>query len=230
MSSWWAAIHGYRHPALDAARRASRRRVAHVMFGGLTHEPARPARRSGWSRSPPTGLRARLLRRLRFGQRRGRAEDGAAVPARRRPPRAAPGCSPSAAATTATRSAAMSVCDPVGGMHSMFTDVLPRQVFADRPAGRPTPTSPPGPRRSTRLADAARPRAGRDHRRAGAAGRRRHARLLRRVPARCCARWPTSTAWCWSSTRSPPASAAPARCFAAEPPASRPTSCASARR
>ncbi|WP_280447285.1 adenosylmethionine--8-amino-7-oxononanoate transaminase [Nocardia cyriacigeorgica] len=131
MSSWWAAVHGYRHPVLDAALLVQSQRMSHVMFGGLTHEPA--ARLSELLvRLTPDGLDKVFLcdsgsvsvevavkMCLQYQRALGR-------PGKRRLLTWRGGYH----GDTFTP---MSVCDPDGGMHALWTDVLAEQVFVPAP-------------------------------------------------------------------------------------------------
>jgi adenosylmethionine---8-amino-7-oxononanoate aminotransferase len=131
MSSWWAAIHGYRHPVLDQAAADQLTRMSHVMFGGLTHEPAvRLCERL--VAMAPAGLEHVFLcdsgsvsvevavkMCLQYWRSAGR-------PAKRRLLTWRGGYH-------GDTFMAMSVCDPEGGMHRMWDGVLPRQVFAGLP-------------------------------------------------------------------------------------------------
>jgi adenosylmethionine-8-amino-7-oxononanoate aminotransferase len=131
MASWWCAIHGYRHPALDAAVREQLGRMGHVMFGGLTHEPAvRLAERlvelapEGleqvfFADSGSVSVEVAIKLCLQFQRALGRAERTRLLTVR--------------GGYHGDTFGAMAVCDPVGGMHSMFTGVLPEHVFAARP-------------------------------------------------------------------------------------------------
>ena len=131
MSSWWCAIHGYRHPALDAAVRSQLESMAHVMFGGLTHEPA-VLLAERLTRIAPDGLERVFLAdsgsvsvevAIKLALQYQRA---AGHPRRTRLLSVRGGYHGDTAG-------AMAVCDPVGGMHSMFAGVLASHVFADRP-------------------------------------------------------------------------------------------------
>ncbi|WNI14195.1 adenosylmethionine--8-amino-7-oxononanoate transaminase [Actinacidiphila sp. ITFR-21] len=131
MSSWWSAIHGYRHPALDEAVRAQLSRMSHVMFGGLTHEPAvrlaarlveitpEPLRHVFLADSGSVSVEVAVKMCLQYWRSLGR-------PTKRR--------------LLTWRGGyhgdtwqPMSVCDPDGGMHHLWSGVLQRQVFADAP-------------------------------------------------------------------------------------------------
>ncbi len=131
MSSWWCAIHGYRHPALDAAAAEQLGRMAHVMFGGLTHEPAvRLAERlveivpAGleqmfFADSGSVSVEVAIKLCLQFQRAMGHPERTRLLAVR--------------GGYHGDTFGAMAVCDPVGGMHSLFAGVLAEHVFAERP-------------------------------------------------------------------------------------------------
>jgi adenosylmethionine---8-amino-7-oxononanoate aminotransferase len=131
MSSWWCAIHGYRHPLLDEALRLQLDRMAHVMFGGLTHEPAiRLAERlvemapEGlehvfFADSGSVSVEVAIKMALQYQRARGHPERTRLLTVR--------------GGYHGDTFGAMAVCDPVGGMHSMFTSTLAEHVFAERP-------------------------------------------------------------------------------------------------
>lgn len=143
MASWWCAIHGYRHPALDAALAEQVSRFSHVMFGGLTHEGAVALADKLVGLTPPgldrvfladsgsvaVEVALKIARQLQLG----RAVAGSIG-----------GSSPARGAKRVRVAAlrggyhgdtlgAMSVCDPDGGMHAAFAGSVPGQVFLPRP-------------------------------------------------------------------------------------------------
>lgn len=134
MASWWAVIHGYNHLALNRALEEQLKRMAHVMFGGLTHEPAialarrlvaltpAPLEKVFFCDSGSVSVEVAIKMAIQYWHAQGR-------PGKRR--------------LLALRGgyhgdtfAAMSVCDPVTGMHHLFEGVVPKQFFAPRPQCR----------------------------------------------------------------------------------------------
>ncbi|WP_411742332.1 adenosylmethionine--8-amino-7-oxononanoate transaminase [Rhodococcus sp. IEGM 1330] len=131
MSSWWAAVHGYRHPVLDAAAHDQLDRMSHVMFGGLTHAPAARLAEllvditpSGLDKvfladSGSVSVEVAVKMALQYWRARG--ENGRTRLLTWR------------GGYHGDTFAPMSVCDPDGGMHTLWTDVLAKQVFAPAP-------------------------------------------------------------------------------------------------
>jgi adenosylmethionine---8-amino-7-oxononanoate aminotransferase len=131
MASWWCAIHGYRHPALDAAVIDQLGRMAHVMFGGLTHEPAvrlverlvdmTPAglERVFLADSGSVSVEVAIKMCFQYQRALGRSGRTRLLTAR--------------GGYHGDTAGAMAVCDPVGGMHGLFAGVLQEHVFAERP-------------------------------------------------------------------------------------------------
>jgi adenosylmethionine---8-amino-7-oxononanoate aminotransferase len=133
MSSWWAAIHGYRHPALDAAVTGQLGRMSHVMFGGLTHEPAVTLCRTLVDVTPDglehvflcdsgsVSVEVAVKMALQHWRCLGRTAKTRLLTWR--------------GGYHGDTFHPMSVCDPEGGMHSLWTGVLPAQLFLPEPPG-----------------------------------------------------------------------------------------------
>ncbi|MGD1056829.1 MAG: adenosylmethionine--8-amino-7-oxononanoate transaminase [Solirubrobacteraceae bacterium] len=131
MASWWCAIHGYRHPVLDTAVQEQLGKMAHVMFGGLTHEPAirlveqlselAPAglERVFLADSGSVSVEVAIKLCLQYQRALGHSARTRLLTVR--------------GGYHGDTAGAMAVCDPIGGMHSLFAGVLPEHVFAERP-------------------------------------------------------------------------------------------------
>jgi len=134
MSSWWCMIHGYNQPEMNAALEQQIKKMSHVMFGGLTHEPAieltkklieiTPAllQKVFYSDSGSVAVEVAMKMAIQYWHAKKQPEKQRFISLH--------------SAYHGDTFATMSVSDPDTGMHSLFKDIIPHQIFIKQPASR----------------------------------------------------------------------------------------------
>ena len=134
MASWWCVIHGYNHPEMNAALEQQLHKMSHVMFAGLTHEPAieltrqliditpEPLQTVFFSDSGSVAVEVAMKMAIQYWHAKGQSHRQRFISLR--------------SGYHGDTFGAMSVCDPVTGMHSLFKDILPEQSFVEQPRCR----------------------------------------------------------------------------------------------